>query len=102
DHDRYLNLGIKVEKLADARGEPGRAERDRGGDLQRPFWPVLRFRQHRLGHGKLCEDLARGAIEQVALLGEDEAAGMAMKQRHGEAFLERADLPADRRLAQIE
>jgi hypothetical protein len=35
----------------------------------------------------------RGAKQQVALLGEDQAAGMAMEQRHRELLLQRADLP---------
>ena len=41
-------------------------------------------------------------IQQLALLGQDQAARMAMEQRHAEAFLERADLAADRGLAEIE
>ena len=33
DHDRDLDLGIEIEKFADPRRQPGRAERDRGRDL---------------------------------------------------------------------
>src|SRR4029077_16558179 len=41
-------------------------------------------------------------IEQLALLGEDEAARVTMEERNAEALLESADLPADRRLAEIQ
>ena len=51
-----------------------------------PARPVLRFRQHRLGHGELGEHLARGAVQQIALLGQDQAAGMAVEQRHAAGF----------------
>ena len=44
----------------------------------------------------------RGAKQQVALLGQDEAAGMALKQRHRDFLLQRADLAGDRRLRQAE
>ena len=37
-----------------------------------------------------------------ALLGEDQAAGMAMKQRDAEILLKPAHLPGDRRLAHIQ
>src|SRR4051794_40446319 len=43
-----------------------------------------------------------GAIQQFALLGEDESARMAMEERHIEALFERADLARNRRLAEIE
>src|SRR6185437_8302515 len=48
------------------------------------------------------EDLARCAVEQIALLGEDQAARMTMEERHRKAFLERADLPADGGLAEVQ
>ena len=41
-----------------------------------------------------------GAQEKIALLGQDQAARMAVKQRHFEILLQRAHLPADRRLAE--
>jgi hypothetical protein len=36
------------------------------------------------------------AVEQLALLGQDQAAGMAVEQRDVEAFFERGDLARDR------
>jgi len=56
----------------------------------------------RLGLGQLGEDLAHRAIERLALLGQHQAARMTMEQRRIEALLERADLPADRGLAQAQ
>ena len=41
-------------------------------------------------------------VQKLALLGQDEAARMAVEERDGEALLERADLAAHRRLAEIE
>ena len=69
--------------------------------LSGPVGPVLALGQQRLGHRQLGEHLARGAVQQLALLGQDQAAGVAVEQRHAEAFLERADLAADRRLAEV-
>jgi thioredoxin reductase len=43
-----------------------------------------------------------GAVEQFALLGQDEAAGMAVKQGDPEFLFEARDLAADRGLAHFE
>ena len=43
-----------------------------------------------------------GTIEQLALFGEDEAAGMAVEQRYAEILLEGADLTADGGLAHVQ
>src|SRR5688572_13140706 len=40
--------------------------------------------------------------EVLPLLGEDQAAGVAMEKRHAEILLEPRDLPAYRRLAHVE
>src|SRR5882757_6654770 len=40
----------------------------------------------------------RGAEQQVARLGEDQAAGVAVEQRNRKLLLQRADLTGDRRL----
>src|SRR6185369_28058 len=42
---------------------------------------------------QLHEHVMRGAKQQIALLGENEAAGMAVEQRHRKFLLQRADLP---------
>ncbi len=102
DHHADLYVRVELEELANPRRQPARAEGDGGRDLERAFRAVLQLGEEALGHGELGEDLARRREQQLALLGQDEAAGMAMEQRHGEALLERADLPADRRLAEVQ
>src|SRR6202012_195096 len=42
----------------------------------------------------------RGAKQQVALFGQDEAAGVTVKQRHRQFLLQRADLAGNLRLRQ--
>src|SRR3981081_4343113 len=49
---------------------------------------------------QLHEHIMRGAKQQVALFGENEAARMAMEQRHRKLLLQRADLPRNGRLRQ--
>ena len=44
----------------------------------------------------------RRAVEQFALLGEDQAAGMAVEQRHLQAVFQGRDLAAHRRLAEVQ
>ena len=102
DHQGDLDLGVEIEEFANPRRQPGRAERYGRGDLERPLWPVLRFGDQAFGHRQLGEDLARRAEQQLALLGQDQAASMAMEERHAEAFLERADLAADGGLAEVQ
>src|SRR5262249_12126367 len=56
----------------------------------------------RLGGVDLGRHVARGAVEQLALLGQDETARVAMEQHHTELLLERADLARDRRLTELQ
>ena len=44
----------------------------------------------------------RRAVEHLALFGEDQAAGVTVKQRYAQVRLKRADLPAHRRLAEAQ
>ena len=71
-------------------------------DLEPARGLVLVGAQLRLGRVDLGGHVARGAIEQLALLGQDQAARMAVEQRDAQLLLERADLAADRRLAEIQ
>src|SRR5260370_165055 len=50
----------------------------------------------------LHEHVMRGAKQQIAVLGENKAAGMAVEQRHRELLLQRADLPRHGGLRQAE
>src|SRR5579871_3532858 len=96
------DIGVDLEELAHPGREPGRAEGHRGRHLQLALGPVLAFRQLSFGHGELGEDFMGGAVEQFALLGQDQAARVPVKQGDVEAFLERADLAADGRLAEVQ
>jgi hypothetical protein len=95
-HD--ADFRIKVDELGDARRQPYRAEADRGGDAQFARRLVLGIHEPRLGGGKLGEYIMRSAVEHLALLGQNQATGVAMKQRNVQLLLQRADLPAHGRL----
>ena len=97
-----LICGIELGEFLDARRQPDGTEADRRGDAQLARRLVLRIHQARLRRGQLGEDVMRGAVEHFALLGENEAARMAMEQRHIESVFKRADLAADRRLRQAQ
>src|SRR5205085_2145610 len=78
------------------------AERRRRGDLEitaRPLAAVGELGARRL---QLHEHVMRGTEQKVALLGEDQAAGVAMEQRNREFLLQRADLARYGRLRQAE
>jgi hypothetical protein len=44
----------------------------------------------------------RRAEQHLALFGQHQAAGVAIEQRHADVMLERAHLPRDRRLRQMQ
>ena len=51
---------------------------------------------------ELHQHVMRGAEQHLALLGQHQAARMAVEQRHADIVLQRADLPRDRRLRQAQ
>jgi len=51
---------------------------------------------------ELHEHVVGGAVEQLALLGEDQAAGVAVEQRNLKCLLERRNLPRDGGLAEVQ
>ena len=51
---------------------------------------------------ELEHDVVHRLVQHFALFGEDEAARVTMEQRRAEFLFERADLTADRRLAQAQ
>ena len=99
---RDVDVGIEVEELAEPRREPMDADAGRGRHAQvavRPFAAVGELGARRF---ELHEHVVRGAVEQLALLGQDQAARVAVKQRDRKLLLQRADLPRHRRLRQAE
>ena len=74
------------------------ADADRGGDLQVAVRPLAAVGQLGARGLELHGDVVRGPVEQFALFGENEAAGVAMKQRNREFLLQCAHLARNRRL----
>src|SRR5947209_3902130 len=96
----YRDVGVEFEKLADAGCQPVRADAERRRDPQlavRLLSVVAEARLHRI---ELRHHLLDRAVEDVALLGQDQSACMPMEERRLQLALERADLAADRRLAE--
>ncbi len=101
-HEADVDLGIEGDELVHLGGEPGRAEADRRGDLEPAGRLVLVGAQQRLGGVDLGRHVTRRAVEQLALLREDQATRMAVEQHDAELLFERADLARDRRLAELQ
>src|SRR5439155_21036170 len=96
------NVGIDFEELAHARGEPGRAQGDRGRHFELALGPVLALGELGLGHRQLGEHLMSRPVKEFALLGQNQTTGVTMKQGDADAFLQRTDLAADRGLAEVQ
>ena len=96
------HVRVEVEELADALREPDRAEPDGRRHLEVAGRPLARLDEARPGGLEAHAHVAGGAEQEVALLGQDQPAGVAVEQRRLELALERADLPAHRRLAEVE
>ena len=96
------DVGIEVEELAEPRGQPMHAESRRRVDPQFPVRLLAAVGELGARRFELHQHVVRGAIEQLALLGQDEPARVAMEQRHRELLLQRADLPRHGRLREAE
>ena len=99
---RDADVGIEVAELAEPRREPVHTDPYRGGDLEVAVRALAAVGQLGARRFQLHEYVVCGAIEQLALLGENEPAGMAMEQRHREFLFQRAHLARNRRLRQSE
>src|SRR5712691_282234 len=92
---------MRARKAREPRYQPERGERIGGGDRQRPAAAGLRAQAlGRCAHGS--EHLRRGGVELLARRGERERAVPALEERRAELILELLDLPAYRRLREIE
>ena len=96
------HVGIEVEELGDPLRQPDRAEADGGRHLEFAGRPLARLDEAGAGRLEPHAHVARGAEEQVALFGQDQAAGMAVEERRFQLALEGADLPAHGGLAEAE
>ena len=77
--------GIEVEEFAEPRREPVHADARRGRDLEVAVRPLAAVGQLGARRLELHEHFMRGAVKQLALLGEDQPARMAVEQRHRQA-----------------
>ena len=99
---RDVDIGIEVDEFAEPRRQPMHADAGRGLHLEFAVRPLLAVGQLGARGFELHEDVVRRMVQQLALLGQDQAAGVAMKQRDAELLFERGDLPRYRRLRQSE
>jgi hypothetical protein len=100
EHQLDADIRVEVEELGDALRQPRGAQPHRRRHPQVAGGALAGLDE--TGAGVLQPELhvAGGAEQQVALLGQDQAAGMPVEQRRLQFALEGADLPADRRLAE--
>src|SRR6185437_13079830 len=92
----------EIDELAEPRREPVDADADRGRHLEVAVRALARVGKLGAGRLELHEHFVRGAIEKLALLREDQAARVAMKQRDRELLLECAHLARHGRLREAE
>ena len=97
---RDADFRIKIEKLAEPRCQPMHADARCRRHPQLAVRPFTAVGELGAGGLELHEHFVRGGAQEFALLGEDEAARVAVEQRHAELGLERRDLPRHRRLRQ--
>ena len=93
-----INVGIKLNELAEPRSEPVHADARRGRYPQIAVRPFATVGELSARGFELHEHIVGGVVKELALLGENEAARMTMKQRDAEFLLERRYLARHRRL----
>ena len=96
------DLGVKFAKLRQPLRQPDRAEADRRRDAQLAGGLRRRVRQQSLGRLQLVDDVRDRAVQKLALLGEHQAARVAVKEYDPQVALERRDLTAHGRLAHVQ
>src|SRR5438067_3613528 len=100
--ERDMDIWIKLDELAQSRGEPMHADPGRRGHPQLAIGPLAAVGQLCARGFQLHEPVMRGVMEELALLGENEPARMAVTQRDAEFLFERRYLPRHRRLREAE
>jgi hypothetical protein len=79
-NQRDVDVRIEIEKLSEPRRQPMHADARGGLHLEFTVRPLAAVGQLRARRLELHEDFMRGAIQQFALLGEDQAARMAVEE----------------------
>ena len=98
----HVDVGIKLQKLAQPGREPVGADAHGGRDAQFAMRTHAAVRQAHTRRLELLGHVSHRAKQGLALFRQDQAAGMAMEQRRLQVLFKGADLPADGRLAQTE
>ena len=97
-----VDLRIELEEFGNALRQPPGAEPYGGGDAQQARRSVLGLGQPHLDAFELHQHVVRGSVEHLALFRQHKAASMPVEQRHADLLLERAHLPRDGRLRQVQ
>ena len=98
----HRHLGVEAEEAVQARRQPDVPEARRARHLEPPGRALAAFGEQRLRHRQLGEDLAHGPVQGLAGLGEDQAAGVPVEQRHLQRLLQRLDLARHGGLAEVQ
>ena len=98
----HAHIRVKVEEFGDALGQPDRAEADRRRHLQLARGTLAGLDEARLGRFQPHAHVPGGPEQQVALLGQDQPAGMTVEEGSLQLALEGADLTAHGGLAQAQ
>ena len=73
-----------------------------GGDLQRAARRIVDILERLFRRRQPRQHIGHGGVQQLAFVGERQAAGVTLEQRRGDFLFQGADLAADRRLAERE
>ena len=96
------DLRIELDEFLHALGQPAGAKPTVVVTLSTPEGLSLASVSRDLDRLQLHQHVMRRAEQQLALFGQHQAAGMAIEQRHADIMFQRADLPRDRRLRQMQ
>ena len=99
-----LNADFRIEfaEFLQTRRQPKGSESDRRRHPQFTRGLRRRIGKQRFRRLQLCEDVRDGAVQKFALLGQNEAARVTVKEGHFEIGFERRNLAAHRRLAHVQ
>ena len=97
---RQVDVGIKLNEFSQPRREPMHPDARRRGHAQIAVRSLATVGELCACRFELHEHVVRGVMKKLALLRENEPAGMAVKQRDAELLLQCRDLARHRRLRQ--
>ena len=101
DHQADRDVRVMLEKFMDARRDPGRAEAHGRGHPDVAHRLLGGIAEGGPGDRQFARHVLGGMEQHLTLFGQDESARVAVEEGHAEFLFQRADLAADRRLAEI-